>query len=435
MTTGVKIAVIGAGSTYTPELIDGLIAHRDRIHVDTLALMDLYRWRLEIVGGMAQRMMARHGYTPRVLLTTNRAEALEDADFVITQIRVGGMAARLIDETIPPRYGVIGQETVGPGGIAKALRTVPVMLEIAHDVERYAPQAWLINFTNPSGLITEAIHSHSNAHVIGLCNLPTNMRAEIAAWLGAPPESVTLDYFGLNHLGFVRRVWVDGQDRTEDALNAVIAQAAQEDDPLFPPPLLETLGLIPGYYLSFYYASDRILAEQRQAPQTRAERAREVEEELLKLYADPSVDEKPALLAERGGARYSTAAVSLIADIVADSGQTHIVNVPNQNAISCMDADAIVEIPCRVDAHGAHALPLEEPPRQVRGLIAAVKAAEQLTIQAAVTGDRHVALQALLAHPLVPSFAVAQSLLAALLAEHRDYLPQFDLFATPEETP
>ena len=435
MTTSVKIAVIGAGSTYTPELIEGLITYRDRIHVDTLALMDLYRWRLEVVGGMAQRMLARHDLPTRVLLTTDRAEALEGADFVITQIRVGGMAARLADETIPPRYGVIGQETVGPGGIAKALRTVPVMLEIARDVERLAPKAWLINFTNPSGLVTEALHRHSGARVIGLCNLPTNMRAEIAALLGVPAQSVQLDYFGLNHLGFVRGVYVDGEDRSAEALEAAIAQAAQEDDPLFPPQLLETLGMIPGYYLSFYYASDRILAEQRQAPQTRAERAREVEAELLRLYADPSVSEKPALLAERGGAHYATAAVSLIADMVEDTGQTHIVNVPNRGLVGCLDDNAVIEVPCRVDAEGAHPLPLAQPPLHVRGLITAVKAAEQLTIQAAVKGDRRAALQALLAHPLVPSFAVAQSLLAALLTEHRDYLPQFDLFTPLEETP
>ncbi len=420
-----KIAVIGGGSTYTPELIDGLIHYQQAIDLDTLVLMDLYEWRLETVGGLARRMLDRNGHPARLVLTTDRLAALEGADFILTQIRVGGMAARQLDETIPPRYGVIGQETVGPGGIAKALRTVPVMLDIARDVERLAPQSTLINFTNPSGLVTEALRCHSGVQAIGLCNLPTNLRVEIAALLGAAPEQVTLDYVGLNHLGWVRGVWVDGQDRMQQALQAMIAMAEQERDPVFSPDLLETLGLIPGYYLAFYYHHDRMLANQRQASQTRAERAREIEKELLKQYADPSLAEKPALLSERGGALYSTAAVSLIASLVNDTGDTHILNVPNETTLTDLPPQAVVEVPCRVDASGAHPLPAAPIPAHIRGLIQGVKAAEMLTIQAAITGDRRVALQALLAHPLVPSFAAAQSLLAALLAENRDYLPQF----------
>jgi len=425
MAKKLKIAVIGGGSTYTPELVDGFIGWQNGIQVDTLALMDLYTWRLDTVGGLARRMLERAGHPARLVLTTDRAEALEGADFVITQIRVGGMAARHVDETIPPRYGVIGQETVGPGGFAKALRTVPVMLDIAHDIERFAPQATLINFTNPSGLITEAITRYTGVRTIGLCNLPTNMRIEIATLLGASPESVSLDYVGLNHLGWVRGVWVNGENRMEQALAATIRMFSQERDPVFSPELLETLGLIPGFYLAFYYHHDRMLASQRQATQTRAERAREIEEKLLQLYADPDLATKPALLAERGGERYSTAAVSLIAAIAQDTGGTHIVNIPNGGTLNYLPPEAVVEVPCRVDAEGAHPLPAEPVPFHILGLIQAVKASEMLTIEAAISGDSRIALQALLAHPLIPSFATARSLLAEFLAEHRDYLPQF----------
>jgi 6-phospho-beta-glucosidase len=436
MERGLKIAVIGGGSTYTPELMDGFIGYRERIPIDTIALMDLYDWRLNIVGELARRMLERHGHPARLVLTTNRSEALEGADFVITQLRVGGMTARLADEIIPPRYNVIGQETVGPGGFAKALRTVPIMLEIARDMARLTPHARLINFTNPSGLITEAIRRHTDVQAIGLCNLPTNMRAEIASLLGVAPETVTLDYVGLNHLGWVRGVWVHGENHIEQVLRMMIEQAAQEENPVFLPELLEALGLIPSYYLTFYYHHDRVLATQRQAPQTRAERAKEIEEELLRLYADPALADKPPLLAERGGAHYSTAAVSLIAAMIGDTGATHILNVPNQGTFSNLPPDVVIETPCRVAADGVHVLPAEPLPLPIRGLIEAVSVSLTLTIQAAVTGDQRVALQALLAHPLVPSFDAARSLLAALLAEHRDYLPQFvsALIPTGEES-
>ncbi len=432
---GLKIAVIGAGSTYTPELIDGFIRYQNRIPIDTLVFMDIFRWRLDTVGGMAQRMLDRARYPLQIQLTTNRSEALDGADFVITQIRVGGMATRQADETIPPRYGVIGQETVGPGGIAKALRTIPVMLDLAHEMEQRSPQGWLINFTNPSGLISEAIWRHSRVKTLGLCNLPTNMRMEIAAALNVPPDTVTLDYFGLNHLGFVRGVWVNGEDYTTPALEATIDSLRRDHNPVFSPELITALGLIPSYYLTYFYHHDRMVAEQRQAPQTRTERVREIEKELLKLYADPQQVEKPALLSERGGAHYSTAAVSLIADMIENTGATHIVNIMNQMTLPGLPPEAAVEVPCRITAEGAFPLPAAPIPPQVIGLIQAVKASEMLTIEAAVTGDKRTALQALLAHPLVPSFSTAQSLLATVLAEHRDYLPQFEAeFVTLEET-
>ncbi|MBI5959355.1 MAG: 6-phospho-beta-glucosidase [Chloroflexi bacterium] len=426
MASNIKIAVIGAGSTYTPELIDGLIRYRDVIPVGTLALMDLYRWRLETVGGMAERMLAQAAYPADVILTTDRRAALSGADFVITQIRIGGMAARLIDETIPPRYGVIGQETVGPGGFAKALRTVPLMIEIARDMQQVAPRAWLINFTNPSGLVAEAVWRHTNVNVVGLCNTPIQMQYDLAAALKVDPAAVALDYVGLNHLGFVRGVKVNGQDRMAQALQVTLDMLRREQDPIFAPDLIETLGLIPSYYLSFFYHHDQALAAQRQAPQTRAERVQEIEAELLKLYADPQRVEKPALLAERGGALYSTAAVSLIADLLQDGDATHIVNMSNRSTLPDLPAEAAIEVPCRVTRGSIQPLPADPLPPQIAGLIQAVKSAEMLTIQAAVSGDKRLALQALLAHPLVPSYAAARSLLAALLTEHRDYLPQFE---------
>lgn len=426
---GVKIAVIGGASSYTPELIDGFISHRARIPITNLTLMDVYSERLKIVGGMAQRMLRHAAYPLDVTLTSDRAEALEGADFVITQIRVGGMSARLLDETVPPRYGVVGQETVGPGGIASALRTIPVMLDIAYDVSRICPDAWFINFTNPSGLITETLLKHTSVNAIGLCNIPTDMQAGIAKMCQANYDDVALDYIGINHLSWIRDVRIRDTWRMDEVLRTYINLMSQDSDPLFDAELLETLGMIPSYYLAFYYNHPRMLTEQLQGLQLRAERVMEIERDLLRLYADPKTVEKPTLLTERGGSRYSTVATRLIAAIVEDSGETQILNVPNNGTFANLDSDAVIEVPCRVDAKGAHPLPTTPIPLHVLGLVETVKASEQLAIEAAISGDQPTALRALMTNPLVPSFAVARSLLAALLAENVDYLPQFALYS------
>lgn len=417
------ICIIGGGSTYTPELVEGLIARRDTLPVRTLVLMDIDGDRLRVVGGLAERMVRAAGADIRVRLTTQRKEALAGADYVITQIRVGGSRARVQDERIPLRFGVVGQETTGPGGFANALRTIPVMLEIARDVAEVAPGAHLINFTNPSGIVTEALLKHTGLPTIGLCNSPIGFQRAIARELGVAPEQVRLDYVGLNHLSWIRGVWVDDEDVFDRVLEAAIRQAREGRSP-FSPRLLATLGMIPSYYLHYYYNRDAEVARQQQAERLRAEEVLEIEARLLELYADPHLTHKPSLLEKRGGAHYATAAVGVISALHDDTGEVHIVNARNDGALPDLPADSVVELPSVIDAGGAHAIPTDPLPPAIRGLVQAVKAYEELTIRAAVEGDERAALQALLAHPLVPSFAVAEGLWEAIKEANRPYLPE-----------
>jgi 6-phospho-beta-glucosidase len=415
-----KLCVIGAGSSYTPELMEGLISHARELGLSQVWLMDIDERRLEIVGGLAQRMAAAAGAHFQTILTTDRRRALEGSSFVVAQIRVGGMQARIKDERIPLRHGVIGQETTGPGGFAKALRTVPVMIDIARDMEKLCPQAWLINFTNPSGLVTEAVCKHSRARALGLCNGPIGMQARLARLLEAEPPQVTMDYLGLNHLGFARRVFVDGADATALAL-----EKTRESASGWEAEFIATFGLIPSSYLRYYYARDETLREQQLASTTRGERVADIEAELLRIYADPSLDHKPPELSKRGGANYSQAAVAVILGLAGQPARTEIANVANRGAISDLPADCVVEIPVALSSAGATGVRCGSLPDGVRGLVQAVKAYEQLTIEAAIEGDRKLALQALAAHPLVLSLSVARALLEDLLEAHRELLPRF----------
>jgi 6-phospho-beta-glucosidase len=409
------ISVIGGGSTYTPELIEGFILHRETLPVRQLTLMDIAPERLEIVGGLARRMLEGTGIA--LALTDRREDAIKGADFVLTQFRVGGMAARATDEHIPLKYGVIGQETTGPGGFAKALRTVPQIMDIVRTMEQFAPNAFLINFTNPSGLVTEAVLRHSAIRAIGLCNVPINMLHGVAETLGVEPERVTLDYVGLNHLSFARKVYLDGQDVTERAL--------EWRGEGFDPAWLQAIRMVPNYYLKYYVHHNHAVEDMLRAEESRAEHLMKVEADLLRMYADPALREKPALLSERGGARYSTAAVSLIRAIAKNLKEVHIVNVRNGQALPDLPADCVVEVPAVIDAHGAVPQSMGHMPPQIRGLIQAVKAYEELTIDAALTGDINTARLALMAHPLVPSWDTACALLDDLLAANRAYLPRF----------
>jgi len=419
-----KICVIGGGSTYTPELIEGFIERGDELPVATIALMDIDENRLRVVGGLAERMLRAAESEIELRLTTRREEALEGADYVITQIRVGGLSCRIQDEKIPLQFGVVGQETTGPGGFAKALRTIPVLLDIAHDMVDVAPGAHLINFTNPSGLITEALLKYTSIPTIGLCNSPFGFQHGIAQQLGVAPERIRLDYVGLNHLSWIRGVRLDGEDVFDQVLEGAIALARAGQSP-FSPQLLETLGMLPSYYLTYYYNHDQVVAGQRQAGKTRGEEVQEIEAGLLELYADPSLRHKPALLEKRGGAHYSTVAVAVISAIHHDTGEVHIVNTRNNGALPDLPEHCVVELPSVINRNGARATPVAPLPPAIRGLIQAVKAYEELTVLAAVEGDERAALQALLAHPLVPSFAVAQGLWAAIKEANRAYLPQF----------
>jgi len=417
----IKIAVIGGGSSYTPELIDGLIRHHDQLPVDELALMDVDPERLEILAGLSRRMFAKAGVPTRVTTTGDRRQAIAGAAFVCTLVRVGGMDARIRDERIPLKYGIIGQETTGPGGFAKALRTIPVLLDIARDVVELAPDAWIINYTNPSGLITEAVTRFSEARIIGLCAGPFIWTRSVLHAMGVPPERANVDYVGLNHLSWIIRVIVDGEDRTDDAIEAAIAAGWRIDGDL-----MRSLRAIPCPYLSYYYHRERMLEQMRAAPQTRGEQVKTIEAELMKMYADPTLAEKPELLKQRGGGGYSDVALAAMLAIWHNRGERQYANVPNRGAIRDLSDDAVVEIACMVDRLGPHPIMVGELPPAIRGLVCAVKAYEQLTVEAAVTGSYRLALQALLAHPLVPSYEVAVPLLNELLAAHREYLPQFD---------
>jgi len=420
-----KIVVIGGGSSYTPEIIDGLIARSDDLALREVWLVDIPegREKLEIVGGLAGRMVKKAGRPFAVKLTLDRREALPEADFVITQMRVGGMAARVKDERIPLRHGVIGQETTGPGGFAKALRTIPAMLAICRDMEKLAPNAWMINFTNPSGIVTEAVSRHTAVKVVGLCNLPIGTERWFQRRFKAAPEELFIEFAGLNHLVWVRRVVVRGVDVTQE----LIGQLAEKGE--WPRELLESLGAIPCGYHRYYYQKDEQLAHLQQADAegkpTRAETILKIEKELFAQYADLSVKEKPAALSQRGGGGYSDAALRLVSSVCHDRRDIQCVDTTNCGALSDLPAHSVVEVNCVITSQGPIPLAVGALPPQLRGLLQQVKAYEELTVEAAVTGDRKAALQALVANPLVPSVRVAKLLLDDLLAAHADHLPQF----------
>jgi 6-phospho-beta-glucosidase len=419
---GVKVAVVGGGSTYTPELVEGFVTRGDRLPVDELVLLDIDPERLAVVGALAERMMRRAGWSGRLVITGDRDQALEGADFVIVQLRVGGQAARLTDETIPLRFGCIGQETTGPGGFAKALRTVPVVLELAEETARRGAEgAWFVDFTNPTGLVTQALLDHGH-RALGLCNVAIGFQRRFASTFGVAPERVQLEHVGLNHLTWERAVFVDGVDRLPEILAGGLEEMSDETD--MPSELIRALGAIPSYYLHYYYLTDRVLASQREG-RTRAEEVMEIEAGLLELYRDPELDTKPALLEERGGAFYSDAAAALVASLHAGTGDVQVVNVRNAGAIPGLPDDAVVEIAARVDRDGAHPLPVAPLAPDMLGLVEHVKAFELLTAAAATSGDRSLALRALMTNPLVGDYDIAAPLLDALLDANRPSLPRF----------
>jgi 6-phospho-beta-glucosidase len=419
---GVKVAIVGAGSTYTPELVEGFIRRADRFPVDELALLDIDPSRLEVVGGLARRMLDRAGFGGRTVLTGDRDEAIDGAAFVIVQLRVGGQAARLRDETIPLRFGCIGQETTGAGGFAKALRTVPVVLELAELAERRgAPGCWFIDFTNPTGLVTQALLDRQ-VRAIGLCNVAIGFQRRFADRFGVEPERVELEQVGLNHLSWVRAVKVDGVDRLPGLLETDMAELSAEAE--VPPELLRALGAIPSYYLRYYYRTREMLERQTQGP-TRAEEVAQIEHDLLELYGDPDLAEKPQLLERRGGAFYSEAAAQLVASLASGTGDVQVVNARNAGAIPNLADDDVVEVAARVDTDGVHPIPVAPLGQDMLGLVQQAKAYERLTIDAATTGNRSTALRALLANPLVPDVDAATGLLDAILDANREHLPRF----------
>jgi 6-phospho-beta-glucosidase len=417
-----KITVVGGGSTYTPELVSGLSRERERIDVRELVLHDIDEERREVVGGMAARMLAAQGFDGRLDVTDDLDRAVDGADFVLIQIRVGGQEARLSDETVPLACGCIGQETTGAGGLAKALRTVPVVLGIAERVrERAADGAWIIDFTNPVGIVTRALLDE-NHRAVGLCNVAIGFQRSFARLLGVEPERVQIDQVGLNHLSWVRFVRLDGRDVLPDLLAEHGDEIAQ--DAGLRRALLDELGVIPSYYLHYFYSHDQVLADQLDGV-PRAAAVAEIERDLLEMYRDPSLTDKPALLEKRGGAFYSEAAIGLVGSLAGSTGEVHVVDIRNGGTVEGLAEDDVVEVPARVDRGGATPLPQPPVAPELLGLIQHVSAYERLAARAALTGDRALVHKALLAHPLIGQDVIAEDLVGRLLEAGAEHLPRF----------
>jgi 6-phospho-beta-glucosidase len=415
----VKVAVVGGGSTYTPELVDGLARLQHLITVDELVLTDPAEERLSLVGGISQRIFAKYGHPGTITFTTDLDRAVVEAAVVLIQLRVGGQAARLVDETLPLQCGCVGQETTGAGGLAKALRTVPVILEIAERISGLAAKdALILDFTNPVGIVTRALLDHGH-RAVGLCNVAIGNQRAAAQLLDVEPSSVSLDHVGLNHLTWTRQVLVDGQDRLPMLLDDFADELAERSG--LPAEVLRRLRVWPSYYLRYFYEHDHVVEQQLTKP-SRAEEVAAIERQLLEIYADVAVDEKPDLLQRRGGAYYSEAAVDLIASLLTDRCDVQVVNLRNYGTFSFLADHAVIEVPARVGRHGpvAEALPPVDP--LYAGLIAHVSAYEELALEAAISGGRERVFRALLAHPLIGQHQLADKLTDLLIAANRDHL-------------
>jgi len=377
------------------------------------------------VGGMAQRQVRYAELDTKVTLNHDRPRAIEGAKFVLSSMRVGHMAARILDEKIPLKYGVIGQETTGPGGTLKAWRTIPVSLDIAKDMEKYAPDAWYINFTNPSGIMTEALLKHTNLKVVGLCNNPINTIAAMAEAFHVEPKDVFLEWMGMNHVNWVRKVYIKGQDVTQILFDRIEEMKKIKEMPKFDPELIRTLGVLPTYYLQYYYYHPDRVREEKEAGKTRGEVVLGVEKDLLKMYADPKVLVKPPELMLRGGARYSEAAVNLILSLMLDRRDVQIVVARNGSSIADFPEDVSVEVPCVVGAQGVTPLSMGHFPESIRALAIKAKAWESAVVKAAVSGSHRDAVLAMLQNPLVPDYPTAVKLVDEMLEAHKAYLPQF----------
>ncbi|QWG45935.1 6-phospho-beta-glucosidase [Bacillus mycoides] len=433
---GIKIATIGGGSSYTPELIEGFIKRYDELPVREIWLVDIEegREKLEIVGALARRMVEKAGVPMEIHLTLDRRQALQSADFVTTQMRVGLLDARVKDERIPLQLGLIGQETNGAGGLFKALRTIPVLLEVAEEMQELCPNAWLINFTNPAGMVTEALLRYSkHKKVIGVCNVPFNMHMSISKMLGMEMGRVHIDFAGLNHMVFGTHVYVDDQEVTEKVLemlgNPEIQMTMKNIAPLpWNPRFLKSLGVVPCPYHRYYYKTKNILDEELAAfksGKTRAEIVKKLEGDLFDLYKDEKLDIKPPQLEQRGGAYYSDAACNVISSIYNDKKDIQVLNVQNKGSITEIDYDSAVEVSCIVTKNGPFPITMGKLPVQVQGLIQQIKSFERVGAEAAVTGSYDKALLALSINPLIPSDDLAEAVLQELLKAHKEYLPLF----------
>ncbi len=423
---GIKVAVVGGGSTYTPELVDGLCDHEDRMVVDDLVLLDPDEHRRQVVGGLAERILRTRGWRGTFSTTADRDAALEGADFVVVQLRIGGQAARHVDETLPLGYGCLGQETTGAGGLAKALRTVPVVLELAEETAKRAnPGAWFVDFTNPVGIVTQALIDDGH-RAVGLCNVAIWAQRRLGHYLGVDPDGVEIEHVGLNHLTWIRsaRTSEGAADRLPELFDRFAPELELESGVSID--VLRLQEALPSYYVHYYYQHDAEVALLSQpGHRSRAEVVAELENSLLEEYRDPGLVTKPEKLSWRGGAYYSLAAVRLMASLHAGTGDVQVVDMRNDGAIPGLPDDAVVETRAIVDAHGAHPLPQRALPPEMLGLVQHAKAYEHLAVRAARSGSRDDVVRALLANPLVGQYPLAAELADALLAANRHHLPRF----------
>lgn len=421
-----KICIIGAGSTYTPELIEGIISKRETLPVTELYLMDIDERKLNIVGGLCQRMIEAAGLPCNVVLTMNYEEALQGAEFVLAQIRVGKLPARAKDEKIPLKYGLIGQETCGMGGMFKGFRTIPVMLNIVKLMEKCCPNAWLINFSNPSGLIAHALLNHTNVKMMGLCNVPINMIDGIKRRLNLPNAHV--EYIGLNHFTYVTSIEDNGKDYLNDALEAGVNSEAMKNIPVsgFTSEQVKAIGGIPSSYLEYYYLKDSKLEKLRKAEKTRAEVCMELEEQLLELYKDSKLHVKPEQLSKRGGARYSEVAVSLVNAIYNDLQEVHVVNVLNNGALDFLEDNDAVEIQAVIGKDGAKPIKATHVNSEhIKEYIQMIKAYERHAVAAAITGSKEEAIKAMVMNPLMNDLNTSMACFEEMVEAHKEFLPQF----------
>lgn len=430
-----KIVIIGGGSSYTPEIIEGIIRRHDSFPVTDIVLVDIEegKEKLRIVGELSKRMILKSGKPINVSWTLDRKEALVGADFVSTQIRVGGLEARAKDERIPLSHGFIGQETNGAGGIFKAFRTIPVMMEMAEDIHLICPDAWMINFTNPAGMITEALLKYS-AHkkVIGVCNIPFNMRHSSAEILDVSPSDVEIEFIGMNHFVFGRKVTVNGIDRTEDVLNKLKQgldySPANIVDLGWSSTFIDATKLLPNPYHQYYFQMKDVLKKDIQAFNehgTRAEKVQELEKSLFELYKNPELEDKPKELEERGGAFYSDVACSLMDSIYNNRKDIQTVNTFNNGAIPDLPNDAVIEVNSVITENGPEPIAVGPLPLSIKGIVYEMKAFEELVIQAGLSGNYHDAYVAMLMNPLMRDEKGSKTVLDELLTAHKEYLPQF----------
>lgn len=407
---GLKIAVIGAASSYTPELFSNLIDFRDGLDVEQVTLMDPNLEKVSLIAEVSRRLLEESDMGIKVMTTQQRKEAIAEADFIFLQIRVGGLAARIRDERLPMEFGLVGNETTGAGGFACALRTVPIAVDIARDIEQIAPKAWLMNLSNPAGIVTEAILKHTRVHTIGFCDIPINTQYELSKVLHVPPSRIRLDSFGLNHLSWVRGAYVDEQEMLE----SLIAKASSRRSVLYrqglveeliDPEWLQTLQMLPGWYLRYFYYPERILEEDRRRARSDGEEDLLAEEKLMQIYSTTGYDQEARhILASKGGAQYYLTVLQVIDSMIHDRGELVIADVRNGSAMPELPAEVCVEVPARISRQAVEPIPVGTMPLCVRGLVQAVKAYEELTIQAAIKRDRSAAMAALMIHPLIGSY-------------------------------